>query len=192
MGTAISTPTTSNPLYSAHSSNLGEFTDWSFRKGEFIQNWPQGISFRPRSKDRDGIPDDVLQNADGILIFSRQLIAALDELGVTDIQYLPVEVYHFDGKSIPGYAIANLTTMVPALDLERSKFHRFPDDFFVEWKRGNICALHHTALKSAALQGFNVVRLKECATELLISDAVQRIFLENKFTGMDFYKVEIT
>lgn len=50
------------------------FDEWSFWAGSKINNWNNNIVFQAKKKSNDGSPDDVLQNASLVPIFSQRLM----------------------------------------------------------------------------------------------------------------------
>ena len=66
------------------------------------------------------MPDDALQNDIAIPIYSPRLQSALQEAAITGIQFLPIHVLRLDGSEIPGFAVANIICVRPAMDMEKS------------------------------------------------------------------------
>src|SRR5579884_2600617 len=119
--------TVSNPLV-VSLADLKGVSEWDLRTGRLIERWDETSWFRSRSPDNDGDADDVLQDHIGFLpIYSARLRAALRDVGITGIQYLPVQVFRSDGVRVEGYAIGNILDVMPALDLAKSRYRLFGD-----------------------------------------------------------------
>lgn len=144
------------------------------------------IQFFARDEEADGTPDDGLQDTDMIPVFSPRLIKALNDEGISGIQYIPVDVLNYKKERFEGFCIANIITSVSdALDFEKSMFSYDEDDgkiFFV-WKY---------ALKFEKIKELDIFRLKYDDrfyfpySKILVSERFKSIFTKNKFTGYSF------
>jgi hypothetical protein len=165
--------------------------EWGLVTGQPAEHWDEATWFRPAEPENDGDPDDVLQNhMVRLQIYSARLRKALEQAGITGIQYLPARVSHFDGSPISGFAIANIVDVVAALDLERSDYSRFgperPD------RMGEIVGLRMPVLRGAALEGHDVIRLKEYPLYVCVSQRFKDAFEAGGFTGYSFRPLELT
>jgi hypothetical protein len=157
-----------------------------------IFDWPTTAWVGARTKPNDGQPDDSLQNHFNIYIFSERLQNALRQARISGIQFLPVRVLHRFGDEIPGYKIANLLSCVEALDLERSAYSRFPDDYFIPERRGGLTRLKKVTVKADALQGHDVIRLKESPIHVCVSERFRNMFVASGFTGLSFHEMALS
>ena len=126
-----------------------------------IDSWRGKAWIRAANRNNGGDPNDNLQNRCGLLIFPQRLQIALADAGIGGIQYLPIQVPRPDGTRLEGFCIANILDCVDALDLKRSTYRRYPDDYFLPERRGQLNSLRQVTLHSKFLQGRDVVRLSE-------------------------------
>jgi len=117
-------------------------------------------------------------------IYSARLQEALSAAGIGGIQYLPVRVLRPNGDEISGFAIANILNFVAALDNSQSKYLVYDDN----WpdRKGEIRAIIRPVLRAKAVEQFDVIRLKEYAWSIYVSDRFRSTFELNKLTGYGF------
>jgi hypothetical protein len=157
-----------------------------------ISTWSGKAWVRSSRTDHDGQPDDALQNLYGIPIISPRFREALEMAHVSGIQYLPINVILSTGTSLPGFCIANVLNCTNALDIGRSKFEVFPEDYFLPARRGLIRVIRESTLRRSRLQGLDLIRLSSFKPYLYASERVVRIFEAQKFTGLSFHEVPTT
>lgn len=179
--------TVENPLLTGV-GDLGGMEEWQLRKGQFLANWPSGAWIGAEEAEDDGDPDDVLQNHLGLPIFSPRLRRELNALGIQGIQYLPIEVRRSDGTPIPGFSIANIIDLRPALDTKRTKYSVFSDDSHPS-KRGKISSINLPILKSEFLTTGDIFRLEEYVQPIFVSERIKDSFEAKGFTGFTFRRV---
>ncbi|MDF9407234.1 hypothetical protein L7E55_02495 [Pelotomaculum isophthalicicum JI] len=158
-------------------------------RGQLIEKWDKSAWFQASEPKYDGDPDDVLQNAISPPIYSARLRKALDNAGVTGIQYLPVHVLRPDGSPIEGFAIANILNLLPALDFEKSDYDVFEDDYFLPERRGKVRCIRKPVLRRTIIEGYDIFRLMEFKQYIIVSDRFRNIFVANGFTGYSFHQV---
>lgn len=124
-----------------------------------VENWQGNAWVRASRSERDGDPDDVLQTCFFVPIYSARLRAALEDAQITGIQYLPIHVLKMGGIKIPGFSVANILNCVDGLDAERSEVERFPDDYFLPARRGQIRSLNKVVLVGSAVDRYDILRL---------------------------------
>lgn len=168
------------------------FNEWDFLKGEKQETWNAKIYFKTNEEENDGNPDDALQTAAMIPIYSKRLVEKLDEAGIEGIQYLPVTVLKYNGESAGEFYIANFLNFIEAFDYEKSKYSIYGNDYTVPEKRGKVSGAIKYVLKEESLEGFDIIRLKEFSLRFFVSEKFKKIFTKNKFTGYSFRKVELT
>ena len=183
--------TVKNPLI-CDDSNYNDFgfKEEDFIAGKIISNWPEGIIFKATEKLYDGTPDDVLQNADMIPIYSQRLKTALEKLEIEGIQYLPIKVQGFDGTIYENFHIANITNVVNAFDYEKSIYRFFPEDFPNPNVRGNLTGIRKFVLKSSEINNCDIFRLAEYSRRFFVTDKIKKVFSKEKFSGYSFIKVD--
>jgi hypothetical protein len=168
---------------------LGSFEDWQLREGKEVLGWPDDawIKADPRA---DGDPDDVLQTHLGVPIYSARLRNALAKSGISGIQYLRLKVLRVSGAELPGFAIANIINRIAALDLDRSAFTTYADDYFLPQRRGDIFSLRKPVLRAGTLDGVDVFRLQEYLVAEFVSERFVLAFRSAGCTGYAFREVK--
>jgi len=182
-----------NPLVCDY-TNIEEY---GFKKSDFIAgkeitNWNNNIIFQAKNKKNGGNPDDALQNAEMLPIYSPRFIQAINSAKIEGIQFLPVNVLQPDGKSEEGFCIANFLNFVEALDYERSDYDRFADDFPNPNVRGEIAGIIKYVLLKDRIVEKDVIRLKDYPQSFFVSEKFKELFKRNKFTGYSFKEVELS
>ena len=177
-----------NPFV-ADSEFLNGCDEWTFLQGKKLSDWDTNAWFQAESPENDGDPDDVLQNAAGIPVYSSRLRKTLQTATIGGIQYLPVNVLRQERLSIKGYTIANILNRVSALDLDRSDYDLFGED--MPSKRGQIAGLRLPVLRANALRDYHVIRLTEFPFYIFVSDYFRTLFEKHSFTGYSFRPIEV-
>jgi hypothetical protein len=171
--------------------DLRGFAEEDFTRGQYLNGWNEDAWVGPDNVEEDGEPDDVLQNHLGIPIYSPALSAALRDGGVSCVQYCPIRVLHFDGSVVAGFAIANITCNISALDLERSDFDFYPETYFLEQRRGHIRGIRKAVLWREPLTDHHIIRLREFPASIYVSEYFKNIFGAGGFTGCSFREVTV-
>jgi hypothetical protein len=177
-----------NPLV-ADQGDLKGLEDWQLSAGRPLEHWNEEAWVGASTSENDGEADDVLQTFLGVPIYSHRLRRSLEDAGIAGIQYLPIHVYLSDSTEVPGYCVANVTS-VPALDIERSQLLRYGDDYFLEERRGKISNLMRPVLRASALLGRDIVRLEGYEASVFVSPLFKQVFEQRGFTGYSFVQVE--
>jgi hypothetical protein len=169
--------------------------DWSdLAHGRVIADWDARSLLRSSKPENDGEPDDMLASCVGFPVFSRRLREALARanVGVRDIQYLSIHVLRSTGEELPGFAAANVTTRVPALDREHSTLLEVHEDE-VDPLTGmpKVASFWTAALRKEHLSGHDVIRLAEFFPSVFVSEKFVRVFQESGFTGATFKPVPV-
>lgn len=183
--------TVKNPFV-ADSEDLKGVNEWDLCIGKSMRDWDAAAWFQAKKPKNDGNPDDILQNALGLPIYSARLQNALKKSGVRGIQYLPIKVLRPNGSLIDGFAIANILNLIPALDLEKSDYDLFPNDYFLPERRGQFRAIRKAVLRRASLSEHDIIRLKEFELNIYVSERFKKVFEEGKFTGYSFHECELS
>jgi hypothetical protein len=173
--------------------NLNDFgfEEEDFLKGVKITNWVNGVVFKALKEKNDGDPDDVLQSRSMLPIYSKRLIEELNSQNLSGIQFLPVEVVRRNCATVDGFAIANFTNFIAALNYEKSEFIRFSLDFPNPNVRGTIAGITKNVINPDKLVGLDVFRLKDYEPSFFVSERFIKIFELNKFTGYSFDLIEL-
>lgn len=156
------------------------------------------IQFIVKEKEDDGKPDDVLQNTDILPVFSPRLISALNEAGITGIQYIPVDVVNFKQEKFDGFCIANVMDNISnAFCAEKSICQYYDREDLNTELIGKIDFIWHLAAYSSELNGHDIFRLKfddrftAPYGRIIVSEKFKDIFAKNKFTGFSFSKITL-
>ena len=131
-----------------------DFDDIPLVSGQPVANWTCSLTLQASSAEWDGEPDDVLQNAFDIPVFSKRLQSAIQEEGFHDLQFLPVQVLRPDMSQIEGFAIANILRLVPCLDWEKSQYRRS------RRRKGECSSISKLILVRSAVEGLDLFRMK--------------------------------
>jgi Immunity protein family (Imm11) len=172
--------------------DLKGFEGWQFNEGKYISGWKPEAWIRCMKPEWNGDADDVLQNHLGVPIYSSRLQRIVEEEHFTGIQFLPIRVLRMDTSEIPGFAIANILNIPPAMDMDQSEYERFNDDYFCAEDRGRVRTVYKMVLKRAALQGFDVIRPKEFLPAAYASHRFKLAFEAARCTGYSFQEVQLT
>jgi len=176
----------------ADSADLKGFDAEQFRRGRQVRSWDPNAWYRATKPEYDGEPDDILGEHLYIPVYSARLREALRSAGIGEIQYLSVKVIRPDGSEIPGYAIANILSLVPALDVAETRIvQRFPLDFPNPNVRGKIEDIRGVALRAHTLEGHDIIRLAESPLRVFVSDRFREIFRRRKLTGYAFHRIRV-
>jgi hypothetical protein len=165
---------------------------WHFSEGKRIEKWTSSAWIQSKSVTEDAPPDDGIVNHFGLLIFSSKMRIALENAGISGVQYLPIRVLKSDDTEHPGYSIANALNIVMALNRQESDFSVFPQDYFDPKDRGRISGIRKAVLEQSALQDFHIVRLKEFLEGIYVSELFVNTYNRHRLTGYTFSEVRTT
>lgn len=179
-----------NPLVTDE-GDLDGLEEWMFRQCKEIRSWSGNAWIGTSTPANDGDPDDNLQNHFALLVFSPRLKTALEDAGIGEVQYLPINVVRPGDRRVAGYSVANLLSSVAALDFEHSVFTRYPEDYFLRERRGQLEMLRNVTLRSSALRGHNIIRLHEFRSKVFVSERFAAV-VNGRFTGLSFKEVALS
>lgn len=171
---------------------LRGFDEWDFRSGKKIANWPEGVRIGNSDPATDGPPDDVLRNHLGLPIFSQHLREALQLFSIGGVQYLPVEVFRSDSSLLAGYSIANILSLIPALDTNESEYDIYQQDYFLLERRGQISNLRKPVLVGMKILDKDIFRLTEFPVAEFVSQRFVQAYRACKCTGYTFHEVKVS
>jgi hypothetical protein len=183
--------TVKNPFVS-DTGDLEGFEKWIFADCKAFKDWSEKAWVGANKPGNDGDPDDSLQNHFGLLIFSAQLRIALEEAGIGGIQYLPIQVLRPTGSRIEGYCIINILNCVKAFDLGKTIHSRYPMDYFLPERRGELSSVRQVTLRSNQLKGHDIIRPEEYKVKVYVSGRFKEVFENNRFSGLSFHDVNIS
>lgn len=163
----------------------------ALRVGQAVTGWDARSWLRPDRPSDDGEPDDVLQvHLHRVPVYSRRLRDALAAAGISGIQYLPVQVLHYDGTVAGDFAIANILHVVDALDLAQSKYTVYGDDR--PDRKGQMRSIWRPVLKAEAVADYDIVRLKGYPIYVCVSERFKGAFEQGGFTGYSFQELALS
>jgi hypothetical protein len=175
--------------------NLHGVDYYDLKLGKRLESWKSESSIKSESTKHDGIPDDFLAESLGVPILSHRLRSALEraDVGIEDIQYLPIRVFQSTGDEVHGFAIANVISRVRALDYEQSTMLDL-DEHKIDPLTGQreVLSVWKAALKGNALDGYDVIRLTEFFPAIFVSRRFVDVVREGNFTGATFIQVLVT
>lgn len=171
--------------------------DWmEIHHGWRIEDWDARSVMRSRLAEHDGAPDDVLANAFGLPVFSERLRWALAtaDVGVHDMQYLPIWIARFAGEELAGFSLANITTRVGALNATECSAGLDLSYEVIDPATGKakVRGIQVAALKAELLEGHDVIRLLEFFPPVFVSGRFVSVFDNGGFTGATFVPVTVS
>lgn len=169
--------------------DVKQFDEYRFYKGEWIENWPEGITFYIEGKH----PEDYLLGGLHWIVVSERVRQAVKNCGSKSVQFLPVRVVHRDtNKEIGPYWALNVTRVLEALDWERTRW------LYPETKENDehpTLNIIKEALRREPLEGVDIFRLSvrgQTSTSLFISRRLKRCLERGKATkGFEFIPVPV-
>lgn len=178
--------------YVGDSGDLGWVADDVLDIGKPIYNWSSAAWIQAQKPSNDGDPDDVLQTYLAPPIYSPRLRQALDEAGITGIQYLPLRVLRPDNSEIIGFSVANILHVADALDCGRSEYELFPADYFLPERIGQIRAIRKSTLIGSEIERFTIFRLLSFLPRIYVAQLFKDVFEAGQFTGYSFSEVAVS
>ena len=151
--------------------------------GKVIEQWDEDICLY---YEEEGELEDYLANPLHWPILSQRFVAVLDQMGVSQIQYFSAKIRNkITSRKITGYHIANVTELIPALDLEKSEYEAW------DAEAGRVRRLSKLViLESKVRPRAHIFRLAEYPFSLIVSEELKLALLEEKITGVDFWEME--
>lgn len=168
-----------------------DYNEDDFKNGEEIFNWPCDIYMKASQKKYDGVPDDVVQNAYMVPVYSKKLMDELNKAELRGIQYLPIRVLNFKEDVQNTFYIANFLNYIEAFDFTKSIYNRFSEDFPNPNVRGTIAGVMKFVLLEEKLKEFDVVRLREYNQRFFVSEKFVDVFKKKSFYRIFFQRDKI-
>jgi hypothetical protein len=188
----ISCSNTVPKAFVSSAEDLKGHEDWQLDIGQYVKNWDPTAWIQCTDPEWDGEPDDALQTHLAIPIYSPRLQEVIGNARFSGIQFLPLRVLHMNGSEIPGFAIANILNIPTAMDMEKSLYGRYEEDYFCPEDRGRVSGVYRIALKQTSLKGFDIIRVKEFCRSLYVSERFKLEFEAARCTGYSFQEVQLT
>jgi len=162
------------------------FDRYEVEKGVIFKNWNENITFY-FDVTNGNIITDYLANNLAWFIVTEKFKKVLANIAQDSIQFLPITVK--DKKSNQEFDrcyLANICTVVDALDLDNSKYDIFKID-----ENERIISIEKYAIKGSNLYGVHIFRLKDDYLAIFVSELVKRVIQENEITGCAFLEVKV-
>lgn len=162
------------------------FESYELDEAKEIQGWDNPINFYydPEEGNRK---TDYLGNDEAWFMISPKFKSVIDQVGGTNVQYLPVNVINEKDGSTHQYYVANILETVDALNLEHS------DYFTTELDDGRkVYSITKYAIDEKAAEGHHLFKLKKYnVIPFFISERLRDEILSNGITGCDFLEVRV-
>ena len=118
----------------------------------------------------------------GVPLFSDKMKSALDQCGVTNIDYYPVLIVDYDTKDVLAeYWLAIVTDIIACIDLENSRFG--------ENKMGKP-VITKFAIDYSKTEGLNLFRFHNIPGLIIINEELKEKLSKTEFTGVSFKPTE--
>lgn len=165
------------------------FDVYRLYKGKWIDDWPEGITFYVKGEH----PEDYLLGGLGWVAISENVRQSLNKCGVTEGQFLPIQVIHKEtGNKIGSYWILNVLKVVEALDPERTRWLNPHTKETDEFPTLNIIK---EALRREALKGVDIFLLGikgQITRSVYISEYLKQCLEKEKTTkGLKFIPIPV-
>ena len=153
--------------------------------GKFIEEWKERITFYYDS-DEGNVFSDYLGEDLGWFILSPTTQCLFKELGLTNIQYLPVIIKNNkDNREDTGYAVANITKVIDGIHHEYCEYEMEEVDgepLFV--------MLGRYVLNKEKVSGLDIFKLQGDFHSIFVSERVKKAIQKRRLTGFSFLDVE--
>lgn len=91
----------------------------------------------------------------------------------------------FNGAQVDSYFVANIVTVIDALDLDNSKC----DIFWIGWRKNYFC--RKICIRSSEIVNKHIFRLKDDMIPIFVSETLKKLIEDNEFTGLKFLEVDV-
>lgn len=158
---------------------------YDLNKGKVLRDYNEKIIFY-YDKNNGNIPTDYIANDLGWFIISHKFKKILENMGISNVQYIPIEIREESTNDIiTGYNIVNIVGLVDGLNLEESVYK------VLKVRGQEHISVVKPVLDSNKLKDLNLVRIKNYIFALFASDALKNELEKNNITGCDFLEVKV-
>lgn len=158
---------------------------YDLNKGTYLNSWNNNFRFYYNSK-QGYIPTDLLGNNLGWLIISQKFQLILKNIGIQNVQYLPIRIVNISTNEIlEGFSVINVVCLTDAINLANSLYTE------IEVSGIKVLSAIKYALNEKKLNGLHIVRLQNSRFATFISETVKNELERNKITGCDYLEVKI-
>ena len=130
-------------------------------------------------------------------IYSTRLKLLMEDLGMNDIQYLPLKISRKDGaKEVDGYYIANYLRMIDCLNREQSVYQVWTRDTLLFWEKrpfmlGTFRDVRKAVLDSDKVNNAPIFRLWGWEMMVIVREDVKQAIEKAGITGCVFRGLEV-
>lgn len=165
-------------------ANIGNMNKYITISGKEIEQWGN-VVFEYNSEE-ENILTDYLANLYRWFVVSDDFRQLTQNIIENQVQYLPVKVIdRFTNSEVDSYFVANIVTIVDALDLENSKYDVF------ELDDEKIISVEKYALRGNEIVGKHIFRLKDDTIPIFVSETLKKAIEDNDFIGFEFLEVDV-
>lgn len=174
-----------NDIVCHYKDDLG-IQQYEFKTGHTFDRWDGSFKFY-YDKSEGEVPTDYLANDMGWFVVSRKLKTIMETLS-TNIEYFPVDIIELkSGDSLEGYYIANILTVVDALCLEESDYHKIQTKSV-----GTIYNVRKYAIYENKVEYSDIFKLgNRQEIPIFVSEIFKKEIENNELTGMEFYEIKV-
>ena len=164
-------------------ASIGNMDEYITISGKEIKQWGR-VVFEYDSTEGN-VLTDYLANPHRWFVVSENFCNKTQKILENQVQFLPVKVIdRFSGIEVDSYFVANIVTVIDALDLDNSKYDVF------ELDDEKIISVEKYALKSSEIVNRHIFRLKDDTIPIFISETLKKVIEDNDFTGFEFLEVD--
>lgn len=165
-------------------ASIGNMNEYVTITGKEVKQWDE-VVFEYDSAEGN-ILTDYLANLYRWFIVSDDFCKKTREIIENQVQYLSVKVCdRFTRLEVGSYFVANIVTVIDALDFENSKYDIF------ELDDEKIISVEKYALKSNKIVDKHIFRLKDDTIPIFVSESLKKIIEDNNLSGFAFLEVDV-
>ncbi len=165
------------------------------RRGKYFAHW---------DADTTALYDDEVERTDfpvtsnDLPVYSPHLIDLMKQVGVDEIQYLPIRIAHRQMQhEITGYHIANYLRVIDCLDRSRSDYQVWTKENLLFWDKrpwmlGTFRDVRKPILDATKIGGIPVFRLWGWEAMVLIRSDIKHAIEDAGITGCRFTEVDVS
>jgi hypothetical protein len=150
-----------------------------------IENWNNNLTFYYNPLE-GSVPNDYLATNLRWLIVSERCRKILDDVGVNNVEYLPIKIKsQHDGSEINGFSLVNVLGETDALNIS------FSDYSYLELDDEKILNVRKYAVNKNDVSNLHIFRLKDDTIPVFVSETVKKAFIKNKINGFDYLEIKV-
>jgi hypothetical protein len=176
------------------SIQLININEWDLMAGKYIEEWDTNTTaYYDEEEEHTDYPF-----ATSLLpVCSTRLKSLMENLGLENIQYLPLRIIRRDGpKEVDGYYIANYLNVIDCLDRERSVYQVWTKDNLLFWEKrlqrlGTFRDVTKAVIDSKKIGDAPIFRLWGWEMMVVVRENVKQVIEEAGITGCMFREIEV-